>query len=113
MSFRLPESLAAWETPAFAATLCREIANLPLGTLPLQQALAMGSCVVDKPPQVMLLASRAHGAHLEVKVGVFFNTVVAGCNCADDPGPMAENNEYCELRFHIDRTSGRTLAGIC
>lgn len=79
---------------------------LPHGALPLHRALAMGSHVVDHPPQVMLLASQLDDSHLSVKAGVFFKTVLGGCNCADDPTPLDQNNEYCELWFRIDRRSG-------
>ena len=108
MSFSLPQSLAAWQTPAFAATFCHEVAQLPPGVLPLQQALAMGSHVVERAPQVMLLSSRGSEHHLEIRAGIFFNTVIAGCNCADDPTPVEENNEYCELLFRIDRHTAVT-----
>jgi hypothetical protein len=108
MSFPLPESLAAWQTPAFAATFCREVAQLGHGILPLQQVLAMGSHVVERPPQVMLLSSNSSPRHLEIRAGVFFSSVIAGCNCADDPTPQEENNEYGELLFRIDRHTGIT-----
>ena len=112
MNFRLPKSLAAWPGDNFSATFCNEVAHLPHGVLPLQQALAMGSHVVERTPKVMLLASSEEPQQLNVKAGVFFNTVLAGCNCADDPTPMDENNEYVELSFHIDRSTGETQAKI-
>jgi len=110
MCFPLPESLAAWQTPAFTATFCREVAQLAHGTLPLQQALAIGSHVVERSPQVMVLSIDSSDCHLEIKAGIFFNTVIAGCNCADDPTPVEENNEYCELLFRIDRQTGMAVA---
>jgi hypothetical protein len=100
--------MAAWKTPAFAATFCREVAQLEHGALPLQQALALGSHVVERAPQVMLLSSESNERHLQIKAGIFFSTVIAGCNCADDPTPVEENNEYCELLFRIDRHTGMT-----
>ena len=69
----------------------------------LQQALTMGSHVVERPPQVMLLSSNSSPRHLEIRAGIFFNTVIAGCNCADDPTPVAGHPEYCEVQFDIDR----------
>lgn len=113
MSFRLPESLASWQTETFSETFCKEVAGLPLGTLPLHQALAMGSHVVDRAPQVMLLSSTSDDAHLEVKTGLFFNSVLAGCSCADDPTPQDENNEYCEMLLRIDRQTGMTVVAVC
>ena len=110
MRFLLPESLAAWQTPAFNATFCREVAQLEHATLPLQQALAIGSHVAERAPQVMVLSSDSSDRHLEIKAGIFFSTVIAGCNCADDPTPLEENNEYCELLFRIDRQTGMAMA---
>jgi len=108
MGFHLPHSLQAWETPQFAEIFCHEVERLPHGSLPLHLALRMGSHVVDRPPKLMLLSSAAEETHLTLKAGVFFNTVTAGCSCADDPTPADENNEYCELVFIIDRRSGTT-----
>jgi len=111
MSFSLPNSRDAWGTPAFARTFCHEVAQLPPGTLPLQLALRMGSHVLDNTPKVMLLSSQ-HDEHLyRVKAGVFFSSVMAGCNCADDPSPVDQHEEYCELQFEIDPTPGETRVG--
>jgi len=112
MSFRLPQSLQAWETPQFAEIFCHEVERLPHGSLPLHLALSMGSHVINRPPKLMLLSSAADETHLTLKAGVFFNTVIAGCSCADDPTPADENNEYCELWFLIDRCSGITQARV-
>lgn len=108
MSLRLPLSLESWNTPAFAKIFCREVAQLPHGTLPLQQAMLHGSYVVDRSPTVVLLSTTEVNRLIKVKAGVFFHSVIAGCNCADDPTPMEEQNEHCELLFHIDRDTGTT-----
>jgi hypothetical protein len=108
MPFSLPNSQQAWDTPEFSGVFCDEVKQLPIAQLPLQHALSMGSHVVDRPPQVMVLAHESSQTHLIVRAGVFFNSVLGGCNCADDPTPMDENNEYCELQFRIERHSGET-----
>jgi len=107
MNFSLPNSRDAWGTPAFARTFCHEVAQLPPGTLPLQLALRMGSHVLENTPKVMLLSSRHDESLYRVRAGIFFNSVLAGCNCADDPSPMDQHEEYCELQFEIDPTTGR------
>jgi len=108
MSIELSESLQAWSSDSFGETFCREVARLAHGELPLHLALSLGSHVVERRPKVMLLSSEADASCIRVKAGVFFNSVLAGCNCADDPSPMDEHNEYCELWFVIDRLSGET-----
>lgn len=112
MSFRLPQSLEHWDSPAFPETFCREVSRLPHGSLPLQQAMMLGSYVVDRPPTVVLLSTAGNDRHIKVKAGVFFHSMIAGCNCADDPTPMDEQTEHCELLFRIDRDSSMTRVEI-
>ena len=105
---RLPETLAAWGTPAFAECLQQELAGQGADALPLQQGLASGSYVQDGDLGVMLLGvSEAPGA-IRAKVGVFYQGVIAGCSCADDPTPVDSTTEYCELQLEIDRESAET-----
>ncbi len=40
---------------------------------------------------------------VRVKAGIFYKGVIAGCNCADDPSPIDEQNEHCVVQFLIDR----------
>lgn len=110
---RLPQALAAWATPDFAATLQRELAALAPARLPLQQALSASSHALDVPIQAMLLGSRDHPDHIEARVGIFFAGIIAGCNCADDPTPVTAQPEYCELLLTIDKdTAAASFAPI-
>lgn len=111
-AFALPRSLAAWGTPGFAATLQRELAALDPGLLPLQQGLSASSQVLDAPHQAMLLTARASDGRIEAKVSIFFSGIVAGCNCADDPTPVAAQPEYCELLLSIDLATAKTTASL-
>jgi hypothetical protein len=52
---------------------------------------AMIISVVDEP------------ARLRVKAGLFYTGIIAGCSCADDPTPVDEVSEYCEVCIEIDR----------
>lgn len=109
---RLPDALAAWNTPGFAAVLQRELAA-QAALLPLQQAAAFTSAVLDAPPEVMFIGAEATTDRLDVRVGVFFAGVVAGCACTDDPTPLEARPEYCELRLSVDRsTAAATVALI-
>lgn len=108
MIIRLPESLAAWGTPEFAAVLKRELRRLGADALPLQQALTASSAVAGNDIEVMVITVGEEPACLSVRVGIFYAGIVAGCNCADDPTPVEAQNEYCELRLDIDRWSGET-----
>ncbi len=108
----LPQALAAWRTPAFDDTLKQELAHLDSGQLPLQQGLTHSSHVTERPIQAMVLATDEKPAHIEVKIGVFYTGVIAGCSCADDPTPIDEQNEYCVLQLDIDRATADTTVTL-
>lgn len=108
MSLLLRESLAAWGTPAFAATLKRELQRAGAGALPLQQALAQSSAVAGDAIEVMVIGTSDDAQGIRARIGVFFSGIVAGCSCADDPTPVEAQNEYCELLLTIDRRTAET-----
>ena len=56
----------------------------------------------------MVLTLEADANQLRVKAGIFFQGVVAGCSCSDDPSPTDVENEYAQLWFLIDRVTART-----
>lgn len=102
---RLDRALSAWGTPEFASVLKSELRQLTVEQLPLQQALTMSSYAVNGNIDFMLLSSSEEQTHLRVKLGIFFAGVIAGCSCADDPTPVDENDEYCEVELTIDKTT--------
>ncbi len=85
-----------------------EIAQLPHDQLPLQQGLSMGSDVVAQPVTPIILGVTDLDTVLRVRAGIMFQSVIAGCSCADDPTTTSENSEYCELLFEIDKISALT-----
>ncbi len=111
---QLPKSRNAWGTPEFNATLKQELQALDSAALPLQQALAAGSHVLENRHSAMVLALSETTDLIHAKVGIFFNSILAGCSCADDPTPISELNEYCELLLEINKQTAAvmvTLAG--
>lgn len=102
----LQKALAAWRSPAFNDILKAEIERLDADLLPLQQGLERTSHVGTARPRAMLLrVSEADGC-LRAKVGLFYSGIIAGCSCADDPTPIDEIDEYCEVEFEIDKRTG-------
>jgi hypothetical protein len=99
------QALAAWPSPAFKALLKQEIEQLDVDLLPLQQGLAQTSQVGSAPPRALILGVVDEPERLRVKVGLFYSGIIAGCSCADDPTPLDEINEYCEVRVDIDKIS--------
>jgi hypothetical protein len=100
---KLTRSLAAWGTKSFAAALKAELEGLDVADLPLQQGLERTSYVTESPFRVSLLGLGERGSTIEARIGVFYAGVVAGCACADDPGPVEEQPEYCELLIEIHK----------
>lgn len=104
----LAEVAAAWRLPVFERKFCRAVADLDKSLLPLQAALEQGNHVGESPPGVTVLGCQRTGDVIEVRAGIFFTGINAGNCCADDPGPVEEHPEYCELVFRIHAVSGET-----
>ena len=109
---KLGDSLAAWHGADFATVFKREVAMLSLDQLPLQQALTSGSVASKENLQITINRSQQQQDKLVVDAGIFYSSIIAGCNCADDPTPTDLINEYCELRFSIDLNSAETHVSV-
>ena len=109
---QLNKSLNAWNTPEFKDVLQQEIAQLDAGLLPLQQGLSISSHVTDRPVQAMILDLSEDADLIRIKAGIFYTGIIAGCSCADDPTPIAEQNEYCVLQFCINKQSAETTVTL-
>ena len=105
---RLDKSLRAWGQPDFEAVFKQEIENLDADDLPLQQGLSYSSHVAESPITVMVQRVAETGNAIRIKAGIFYQGIVGGCSCADDPTPTGENNEYCEVQIDIDKASAVT-----
>lgn len=100
---QLPETLKAWGTPDFRTVLKRELEALQPGDLPLQQGLSLSSYALDSPVTAVLIGAEALPDRLHIRAGLFYQGIIAGCNCADDPTPVEAQNEYCEVWLDLDR----------
>jgi hypothetical protein len=49
---------------------------------------------------------------IRVKAGIFYQGVLGGCSCADDPTPASEINEYCEVQLDIDKSTAATAVEL-
>lgn len=77
-------------------------------SLPLQQGLTQSSHVSGEAFSPVVLSTQDMGDRILVKTGIFYSGVIAGSCCADDPTPVCEQTEYCEVLFEIDKASGDT-----
>ena len=108
---RFEQALAAWGTPQFEAVLKLEMAHA-VEALPLQQGLAVGNQVTPAPITVVVHHAAATGKLICVRAGIFYASVIGGCSCADDPTPVDENTEYCEVQLEIDLETGGVRVGL-
>jgi hypothetical protein len=109
---RLGKALNAWGTPGFDAILKQEIEQLDARWLPLQQGLSQGNCVSDNGFSAMILGVAEQAAVIRARAGIFYAGIIAGCSCADDPTPVDEISEYCELQFDIDKATADTTVTL-
>jgi hypothetical protein len=109
---RLPQALAAWQSTAFNAVLKDEIEHLDANLLPLQQGLTQSSHANADTLTVMIISHADQWDCIQVKAGLFYTGIIAGCSCADDPTPVDEINEYCEIQLNIDKLSGETTVTL-
>jgi len=109
---KLTTALNAWGTPEFKGVLKAEIEKLGAEHLPLQQGLSTGSYALDNKLDVMIISVSEDDAVIRAKAGIFYTGIIAGCSCADDPTPVDEHSEYCEVRLDIDRITAETRIAL-
>ncbi len=109
---RFAGAVNARGTSGFADILRREIEQLDADLLPLQQGLSASSHVTDSPRQAMILAIADEAGIIRVKAGIFYSGIIAGCSCADDPTPVDEQNEYCEVQFEINKQTAEAAVTL-
>ena len=96
-------SLRSWNTADFKQALIADITNLDAEQLPLQQALSKSSYVSESDFSVTVLSTSDNSSDIVAKVGIFFTGIIAGSCCSDDPTPVDELEEYCELYIRINK----------
>ena len=105
---KLTKPLKHWGQPDFERVLKEALEQLDGEDLPLQAALSGSSHATYGCRQVMMLGASADTTMIRARAGIFYSGVVAGCNCADDPTPIDETAEYCEVAIDIDRATAET-----
>lgn len=79
--------------------------SLPHKALPLQQALQNSSYAADTAFKACILNIEETESEIKIKAGIFYSGLIPGCSCADDPGPVDEINEYCEILCLINKST--------
>jgi len=109
---RFDQTMRAWGTPEFETVLKQEIAQLDAGQLPLQQGLSTGNYVSDAPITLAINRVTETEKAIHVVAGVFYQGIIGGCSCTDDPTPISEINEYCEVQLDIDRATAQVTVAL-
>lgn len=113
----LPRSALVWGSPSFRPTLVEEIQALgshhPALHPLLQAGLTQTSAVAEAPLGVHVLSSQEAAGLIHVHLGVFYEGIIAGCSCADDPSPVDTITEHCELLLGIDPGTGKAWLTPC
>lgn len=105
----LTKSLSLWGTADFNNCLKSEIEKMSVKQLPLQQGLSNSSYALDNNIKAIIISVADKEKIIQIKAGVFYTGVISGCSCADDPTPMDEESEYCEVNIDIDKISAETV----
>lgn len=109
---KLPNALKSWGTPGFNSVLQNEIQNMDLGLLPLQDGLTQTSYVSNTEIGVLVLSVTETTNLICAKTGIFYAGMIAGSCCADDPTPVCEQTEYCEVQFDLDKTTAEATVTL-
>lgn len=108
---RLENSVKAWGSPEFADVFRKELSENSAG-LPLQEGLSSSSYALTERVEAMIIDSKEEGGLLKVKAGIFYEGILGGCSCADDPTPVENQPEYCEMLVIVDKRTGEATASI-
>jgi len=110
---QLSNTLKAWGTENFEAIAKIEIEQLGVKQLPLQQALSNSSYALDTNLKAIIINVSEKENSICVKASIFYSGIIYGCNCADDPTPVDELPEQCEVLLEIDKLTAETEILLC
>lgn len=99
---KLELSLRAYGTENFREIFKQELSQLDVALLPLQQGLTTGNYVSNTPITLAIHSVSKLENCIRVKAGIFYQGIIGGCSCTDDPTPISDINEYCEVQVDID-----------
>ena len=106
------EVVRALGSREFDDVLKQAILAIDPAQLPLQQGLVHGSHALTDKLGVTILGSDVNDGAIQVRVGLFYTSIIAGCSCADDPTPVDEMSEYCGVEIDIDRRTGEATISV-
>jgi hypothetical protein len=109
---QLDAALDAWGSATFEAVLKADIEQLDATCLPLQQGLSHSSYACDEDIKVVVTRAAEVSGMLQVRAGIFYSGIIAGCSCADDPTPTDTCLEYCEIQIDINMQTAEAMISL-
>jgi len=109
---KLVHALEAWGTPDFENALKDDIYKIDTVLLPLQEGLSQSSHVSDGDISVVILNVAETSNVIRAKTGIIYAGIIAGSCCDDDPTPISEQTEYCEIQFDINKTTAEATVTV-
>lgn len=109
---QLTRAVKAWGQPDFNAVLKQDIEQISVDELPLVQGLCSGNYVSGNRFSAMVISANDADGFIRARAGIFFQGILSGCSCADDPTPVEEQSEYCELVFNIDKQTAQATVTL-
>lgn len=100
--------MAKLHSQNFKLILKQELEHLRHDELPLQRGLSTGNFVTDDPFSAMIISVKVLENSVQVKAGIFYQGILSGCSCADDPTPTSPSNEYCVVQLDINKVTAVT-----
>ncbi|OGT89843.1 MAG: glucosamine--fructose-6-phosphate aminotransferase [Gammaproteobacteria bacterium RIFOXYA12_FULL_61_12] len=99
---QLANALKAWGDRSFAPVLKQEIESLGADALRLDRGASQTGHIDEGSISITMLNAAEDRHRIRARIGVFFDEILAGCSCGDDP---ATTSAYCELGVTIDKTT--------
>ncbi len=109
---RLTKAVNAWGKPDFNTVLKQDIEQISVDQLPLVQGLCSGNYVSGNQFSAMIISTADVDGFIRAKAGIFFKGILSGCSCADDPTPVEEQSEYCEVQFDINKKTAEATVTL-
>ena len=108
----LDRVLDSWGTPAFRDVLKAALEQLTVEQLPLQQGLSQSSYACDDNIKVVIISASEASGVIRATAEIFYTGIIPGCSCADDPSPVDEYAEHCQVRVDINMQTAATVVSL-
>jgi len=100
------QALNDFGADTFSGSFKQAFKSLSAGDLSLSACCNHSGDIDETSIDVTILNSTETKQVIQLKIGIFFHEVLAGCACSDDPSQaVTYENGYCELDAEINKTT--------